>query len=137
VLTNPYIAQSLAHAIVAMQVNRRLAMGMINAMPLALGCFLPPVAIILILAPILHPINHGSRFRPDRFGVVMTLNLDAGLMTPPVGLNLYIVQGVAPDIPIGTVLRGVVPFILLLLLGIVILCFAPGLATWLPGQMIG
>ncbi|HSH68960.1 MAG TPA: TRAP transporter large permease [Deferrisomatales bacterium] len=136
VLTNLYIAQSLAHSIVALEVNRWVVMGLVNVMLLVLGCFLPPVAIILILSPILHPIITGLGFDPIWFGVVMTLNLEAGLVTPPVGLNLYIVQGVAPDIPIAAVLKGVVPFILLLLLGIVILCVVPGLATWLPGQMI-
>ncbi|MDF1553547.1 MAG: TRAP transporter large permease [Deferrisomatales bacterium] len=136
VLTNLYIAQSLAHGIVALEVNRWVVMGLINVMLLVLGCFLPPVAIILILSPILHPIITGLGFDPIWFGVVMTLNLEAGLVTPPVGLNLYIVQGVAPDIPIAAVLKGVVPFILLLLLGIVILCVVPGLATWLPAQMI-
>jgi TRAP-type C4-dicarboxylate transport system permease large subunit len=76
-------------------------------------------------------------FDPIWFGVIITLNLEAGLITPPVGLNLYIVQGIAPDIPLATVLRGSVPFILLLGLGIVILCFFPQLATWLPARMIG
>lgn len=137
VLTNLYIAQSLAHAIVELQVNRWVVMGLVNVLLLLLGCFLPPVAIILILSPILHPIVTGLGFDPIWFGVVMTLNLEAGLVTPPVGLNLYIVQGIAPDIPLSTVLRGVVPFILLLLLGIVILCVFPGLATWLPARMIG
>lgn len=137
VLTNLYIAQSLAEGIVALEVNRWVVMGLVNVMLLVLGCFLPPVAIILILSPILHPIITGLGFDPIWFGVVMTLNLEAGLVTPPVGLNLYIVQGVAPDIPIATVLKGVVPFILLLLLGIGILCIVPGLATWLPGHMIG
>ncbi len=137
VLTSLYIAQSLAQGIVALEVNRWVVMALINVMLLVLGCFLPPVAIILILSPILHPIITGLGFDPIWFGVVMTLNLEAGLVTPPVGLNLYIVQGVAPDIPIAAVLKGVVPFILLLLLGIVILCVAPGLATWLPAHMIG
>lgn len=137
VLTSLYVAQTLAQGIVALELNRWVVMALINVLLLVLGCFLPPVAIILILSPILHPIIMGLGFDPIWFGVVMTLNLEAGLVTPPVGLNLYIVQGVAPDIPIGTVLKGVVPFILLLLLGIVILSVFPGLATWLPAHMIG
>ena len=137
VLTSLYVAQTLAQGIVALELNRWVVMGLINVLLLVLGCFLPPVAIILILSPILHPIIVGLGFDPIWFGVVMTLNLEAGLVTPPVGLNLYIVQGVAPDIPIGAVLWGVVPFILLLLLGIFILCVFPGLATWLPAHMIG
>ncbi len=137
VLTNLYIAQSLAQAIVALEVNRWVVMVLINILLLVLGCFLPPVAIILIISPILHPIITGLGFDPIWFGVIMTLNLEAGLVTPPVGLNLYIVQGVAPDIPIATVLKGVIPFIVLLLVGIVILSVFPGMATWLPARMIG
>jgi tripartite ATP-independent transporter DctM subunit len=136
VLTNLYIAQTLAQQIVAMEVNRWIIMFMINVLLLVAGCFLPPVAIILILSPILHPIITGLGFDPIWFGVLMTLNLEAGLITPPVGLNLYIVKGIAPDIPLSTVLRGSYPFILLLFLGMVILCFFPGLATWLPAKMI-
>ncbi|HIE07154.1 MAG TPA: TRAP transporter large permease [Desulfarculaceae bacterium] len=136
VLTNLYIAQSMAHAIVDMEVSRWMVMGLINILLLVLGCFLPPVAIILILSPILHPIIIGLNFDPIWFGIVMTLNLEAGLVTPPVGLNLYIVQGVAPDIPISKVLKGVIPFIILLFVGIAILCLFPELSTWLPSKMI-
>jgi C4-dicarboxylate transporter DctM subunit len=136
VLTNLYIAQTMAQNIVAMEVNRWIIMFLINILLLVAGCFLPPVAIILILSPILHPIVTGLGFDPIWFGVLMTLNLEAGLITPPVGLNLYIVKGIAPDIPLSTVLRGSIPFILLLFLGMVILCFFPGLATWLPAKMI-
>jgi C4-dicarboxylate transporter, DctM subunit len=136
VLTNLYIAQTLAQNIVAMEVNRWVIMFAINVLLLVAGCFLPPVAIILILSPILHPIITGLGFDPIWFGVLMTLNMEAGLITPPVGLNLYIVKGIAPDIPLSTVLRGSFPFILLLFLGMLILCFFPGLATWLPDKMI-
>ncbi|MGE5842357.1 MAG: TRAP transporter large permease [Deltaproteobacteria bacterium] len=136
VLTNLYIAQTLAQHIVAMEVNRWIIMFMINVLLLVAGCFLPPVAIILILSPILHPIITGLGFDPIWFGVLMTLNLEAGLITPPVGLNLYIVKGIAPDIPLSTVLWGSIPFVLLLFLGMLIMCLFPGLATWLPGKMI-
>jgi C4-dicarboxylate transporter, DctM subunit len=137
VLTNLYIAQTLAEHIVALQFNRWWIMALINVLLLAGGCFLPPVAIILIICPILHPIITGLGFDPIWFGVLITLNLEAGLITPPVGLNLYVVQGIAPDIPLATVLRGSIPFVLLLMLGIVILSIFPQLATWLPDRMIG
>ncbi|MGE5256905.1 MAG: TRAP transporter large permease, partial [Hyphomicrobiales bacterium] len=137
VLTHLYIAQTLAQQIVALEVNRWLIMALINVLLLVAGCFLPPVAIIVIICPILHPIITGLGFDPIWFGVVITLNLEAGLITPPVGLNLYIVQGIAPDIPLTKVLRGSIPFILLLFLGIVILSIFPQLATWLPARMIG
>jgi C4-dicarboxylate transporter DctM subunit len=62
--------------------------------------------------------------------------MEAGLITPPVGLNLYIVQAIAPDVPLAQVLKGSLPFLLLLGLGIVILCIWPELALWLPNKMI-
>lgn len=136
VLTNLYVAQTLAQNIVAIEMNRWFIMFLINVLLLVAGCFLPPVAIILILSPILHPIITGLGFDPIWFGVLMTLNLEAGLITPPVGLNLYVVQGVAPDIPLATVLKGSMPFIGLLFLGMLILCVFPEIATWLPSLMI-
>lgn len=136
VLTNLYIAQTLAQQIVALEVNRWVIMGLINVLLLLGGCFLPPVAIILIICPILHPIITGLDFDPIWFGVVITLNLEAGLITPPVGLNLYVVKSIAPQIPLSRVLHGSIPFVLLLLLGIVILSFFPEIVTWLPSRMI-
>jgi TRAP-type C4-dicarboxylate transport system permease large subunit len=136
VLTNLFIAQTLTHMITEMQVNRWVTMFMINVLLLVMGCFLPPVAIILIVSPIIHPIVKTLGFDPVWFGVLMTLNLEAGLITPPVGLNLYVVKGITPDIPLSTILWGSLPFIILLFLGMVILCFFPQLATWLPGLMI-
>lgn len=136
VLTKLYITQSIANSIVSLQINKWLLMALINLFLLILGCFMPPVAIILITAPILHPIIIGVGFDPIWFGVIITLNMEAGLITPPVGLNLFVVQGIAPDIPLSEILRGSLPFIIMLCLGIIILCFWPELALWLPNKMI-
>jgi C4-dicarboxylate transporter DctM subunit len=136
VLTKLYITQTVANGIIDLALNKWLVMLIINFFLLVLGCFMPPVAIILITAPILHPIITGLGFDTIWFGVIITLNMEAGLITPPVGLNLYIVQGIAPDVPISQVLRGSMPFLLLLGLGIVILCIWPELALWLPNKMI-
>jgi C4-dicarboxylate transporter, DctM subunit len=136
VLTKLYITQTVANGIIGLELNRWLIMFIINVFLLILGCFMPPVAIILITAPILHPIIKGLGFDPIWFGVILTLNMEAGLITPPVGLNLYIVQGIAPDVPLSEVLRGSIPFIIMLCLGMVILCAWPDLALWLPNRMI-
>jgi len=136
VLTKLYITQTIANNIISLQVNKWLLMGLINLFLLILGCFMPPVAIILITAPILHPIITGLGFDPIWFGVIITLNMEAGLITPPVGLNLYIVQGIAQDVPLSEVLRGSLPFIIMLCLGILILCLWPELALWLPSKMV-
>ena len=104
----------------------------INIFLLIAGCFLPPVAIILMTAPILYPIITAAGFDPIWFGVIMTINMEIGLITPPVGLNLFVIQGIAPDISIGKILKGSFPFVLLMMLQIILLCIFPEIATWLP-----
>ncbi len=136
VLTELYITQAVAQSMVKLHVSRWVIMFFINIMLLVIGCFLPPVAAILILAPILHPVIVGLGFDPIWFGVVMTVNLEVGLITPPVGLNLYVVQGIAPDVSIDEVLKGSFPFVVILLVSIVIISIFPELATWLPRKMI-
>ncbi|MBM4330242.1 MAG: TRAP transporter large permease [Deltaproteobacteria bacterium] len=136
VLTKLYITQSIINHIVASGFSKWMLMFLINVFLLILGCFLPPVAIILILAPILHPILMKYGFDPIWFGVIMTINMEVGLITPPVGLNLYIVQGIAPDVPLSRVLMGSIPFVIILLLGIVICSIWPELTLWLPHKMI-
>ena len=67
----------------------------------------------------------------------MTVKLEIGLVTPPVGLNLYVVKNIAPEVPMAKVLLGVVPFVIIDLLVIVLLCIWPELALWRPNKMIG
>jgi C4-dicarboxylate transporter DctM subunit len=136
ILTNLYITQSITKAIVASGVGKWTLMLFINIFLLVLGCFLPPVAIILIVNPVTHPVILAYGFDPIWFGVVVTINMEVGLITPPVGLNLYIVQGIAPDVPLSKVLLGSLPFAIILLLGIVIISIWPELALWLPSKMI-
>ena len=136
VMTKLYITQSIINAIVGAGLSKWSLMIMINIFLLILGCFMPPVAIILILAPILYPVLVKYGFDPIWFGVIMTINMEVGLITPPVGLNLYIVQGIAPDVPLSRVLAGSFPFVLVLMLGIAICSIWPELTLWLPNKMI-
>jgi len=136
VMTKLYITQSIINIIVGAGLSKWSLMIMINLFLLLLGCFMPPVAIILILAPILYPVLVKYGFDPIWFGVIMTINMEVGLITPPVGLNLYIVQGIAPDVPLSRVLAGSFPFVLVLMLGIVICSIWPELTLWLPNKMI-
>jgi C4-dicarboxylate transporter DctM subunit len=136
VMTKLYVTQSIINAIVGSGFDKWSLMIMINIFLLILGCFMPPVAIIVILAPILYPVLVKYGFDPIWFGVIMTINMEVGLITPPVGLNLYIVQGIAPDVPLSRVLVGSAPFVLILLLGIVICSIWPELTLWLPNKMI-
>jgi C4-dicarboxylate transporter, DctM subunit len=132
-----YVTQTLADMLVNLELNRWLLMLMINAFLLAAGCFLPPVAIILMTMPILQPVLEAHGFDVIWFAVIMTINLEVGLIHPPVGLNLYVLRGVAPQVPIGTVMWGSLPFVLLMFLGLVLLSIFPEIATWLPEKMMG
>jgi tripartite ATP-independent transporter DctM subunit len=136
-LTRIDVTQSLATWIAALEVNRWVLMLVINVFLLVAGCFLPPVAIILMTAPILYPIVTSAGFDPIWFGVIVTINMEIGLITPPVGLNLYVINAIAPDVPIRKVLWGSVPYVVCMALGIVLLCLFPGIATWLPEWLMG
>jgi tripartite ATP-independent transporter DctM subunit len=132
-----FVTQSLAEGIAALDVNRWVLLALINVFLLLAGFFLPPVAVILMTAPVLLPIIETAAFDPYWFAVIMTINLEIGLITPPVGLNLYVINGIAPDIPLKTILAGSLPFVLAMIVGIVILCVFPGLVTWLPDLALG
>ncbi len=131
------VTQSVAEAIGALQVNRWVVLAAINLMLLVAGCFLPPAAIILMTTPILMPVITAAGFDPIWFGVVLTINMELGLITPPVGLNLFVINGISPDIKLTTILRGALPFMLCMVLAILILCVFPEIATWLPTQVMG
>jgi C4-dicarboxylate transporter, DctM subunit len=137
VLTDLYITQRLVSVIASIEASRWVIMALVNLLLLLLGCFLPPFAIILLVAPLLHPVIVGFGFDPVWFGIVVTINMEAGCITPPFGINLYVVKGIAPDMPIARILQGSMPFLLILLLGIVVLCIFPELALWLPRNMTG
>ncbi len=136
-LSSLFVTQSVAGWIGELEVNRWVLMAIINLFLLVSGFFLPPVAVILMSAPILLPIITAAGFDPYWFAVILTINMEIGLITPPVGLNLYVINGIAPDISLGKILVGSLPFVLCMVLAIVILSFLPGIATWLPDAVMG
>jgi tripartite ATP-independent transporter DctM subunit len=136
-LSSLYITQTLAQSIAESQFNPWVLMLMVNLFLLVAGCFIPPAGIILMSAPILLPIITGAGFDPVWFGIIMTINMEIGLITPPVGLNLFVVNGIAPDVPTRTILWGAVPYVLCMFAGIVILSVFPEIVTWLPDKLMG
>ncbi len=136
-LSSLFITQSIAEWIGSLDISRWVLMAIINVFLLIAGFFLPPVAVILMTAPILLPIILQAGFDPYWFAVVLTINMEIGLITPPVGLNLYVINGIAPEIPLREVLRGSVPYVLCMIVGIILLCLMPGIATWLPTWLMG
>ena len=136
-LSSLFITQSIAQWISALEVNRWVLMGFINVFLLISGFFLPPVAVILMSAPILLPVIINAGFDPYWFAVILTINMEIGLITPPVGLNLYVINGIAPDIRLQSILKGAFPYVMCMIVAIIILCFFPEIATWLPETIIG
>ena len=136
-LSSLFITQSIAEWIGTLEVNRWVLMGFINVFLLIAGFFLPPVAVILMSAPILLPIVTSAGFDPYWFAVILTLNMEIGLISPPVGLNLYVINAIAPDISLKTILLGSLPYVFCMVLAIVILSIFPWLATGLPDLVLG
>ena len=106
-------------------------------MVIVLGFFLPPVSIILMTAPIILPPLKAAGFDLIWFGILMTITMETGLIHPPVGLNIFVINNIAPDIPLADIMRGVVPFVLLMLLAVVLICLFPSIATGLPDAIMG
>ena len=132
VLTNLDAPQQLTSYVVSLEANRWLIFIAINILLLFLGCILESVSIIFITLPILFPLIVQLGFDPIWFNVVMLLNLELALITPPVGMNLFVLQGISPDSKMTQIIKGVIPFGAAMALEILILCFFPQLATWLP-----
>ncbi|MBK0326146.1 TRAP transporter large permease subunit [Rhodobacteraceae bacterium F11138] len=103
----------------------------VMAMIFVMGMFFESIAIILITTPILLPTMSALDIDLIWYGVLLMINLELAMITPPVGMNLFVIKGVT-DAPLSEVVRGAFPYVLLMLLGLVILLFAPDLATWLP-----
>lgn len=136
-LSNLFVAQSIAEYISQLNLSPWVLMGAINIFLLCAGFFLPPVAVIIMSVPILLPIITNAGFDPYWFAVILTINMEIGLITPPVGLNLYVINGIAPDIPLKTILKGSLPFVGCMVLAIIILSLFPELVTWLPDKVMG
>ena len=126
-LSSTFVTQSIAGWISDLEVNRWVLMAIINVFLLVAGFFLPPVAVILMTAPILLPIILSAGFDPYWFAVILTINMEIGLITPPVGLNLYVINSIAPDISLGTVLRGSFPYVLCMIFASCFCAFFPRL----------
>ena len=137
VMSYLHISQSTAQWIVDMHLSRWVLLAAILLMVVVLGFFLPPVSIILMTAPIILPPLKAAGFDLIWFGVIMTIVMEMGLIHPPVGLNIFVIKNIAPDIPLRDVMWGVMPFVALMMLAVVMLCFFPEIATWLPDHLMG
>ncbi|MBW1797438.1 MAG: TRAP transporter large permease [Deltaproteobacteria bacterium] len=99
------------------------------------GCFMDALAMVMLTIPIFFPVSQALGFDPIWFGVVIVLITEMGVITPPVGVNVYVVYGVAKDVPLEVIFKGVLPMVLALLICNIILLFFPQIALFLPGLM--
>jgi C4-dicarboxylate transporter, DctM subunit len=109
-----------------------VVMILILAMYLIAGCFMDSLAMVTLTVPILYPTVVKLGFDPIWFGVIIVLVVEMGVITPPVGINVYIIKGVAPDVPMGRIFKGAMAFLVGMLVLAVLLLIFPILATWLP-----
>jgi tripartite ATP-independent transporter DctM subunit len=137
VMSYLHISQSAAEAIVAMHLPRWELLFSILVLVIVLGFFLPPVSIILMTAPIILPPLRAANFDIIWFGIIMTIVMEMGLIHPPVGLNIFVIRNVAPDIPLREVIWGTLPFVLLMMGAVLVLCFVPEISTFLPNMVMG
>jgi tripartite ATP-independent transporter DctM subunit len=137
VMSYLHISQGAAQWIVGLHLSRWLLLLAILLMVVVLGFFLPPVSIILMTAPIILPPLRAAGFDLIWFGVVMAVVMEMGLIHPPVGLNIFVINRIAPDIGLGAIIRGTLPFVVLMAIAVVILSLIPGIALWLPTAVYG
>jgi len=99
---------------------------------LILGTVFDGVALILLTVPIFFPVIKALGYDPVWFGILIVVVVEIGLITPPIGVNLFVIRSVVPDIPLTTVVRGVIPFIVADLLRILLIAAVPAISLWLP-----
>ncbi len=134
VLTTERIPQAITEQIVAMGMEPWQFLIVVNILLLIAGNFMEPTGIILILAPILFPIAEQLGIDPVHLGIIMTVNLEIGMVTPPVGLNLFVTSGIT-GMPIFSVVRAALPWLMVLLTFLVIVTYVPEISLFLPNLL--
>ena len=130
------VPDALIAGLTSLAANKWLVLAIINVILLVLGCFMEGIAIMLLTVPIFMPIVLKLGIDPVHFGVVMTLNLMIGLLTPPVGMVLYAMSSVA-KVSVVDLTRELVPFMISIFAVLVLITFVPGVVTWLPRLIMG
>jgi len=125
----------LAEWLGGLAVSRYVIMGFIIFGYLIAGCFMDSLAMITLTVPVLYPVILKLGFSPIWFGVIIVLVGEMGVITPPVGINVYVIKGVALDVPLETIFRGIFPFLAAIIVCTIILIAFPQIALFLPSFM--
>lgn len=139
---NPFFAitripEALGNGLVGLGLGAYGTLFVILAAYIVLGMFMDGLSMLVVTVPIVFPVVVGLGFDPIWFGVVAVIVIEMGMITPPVGLNVFVVRGVAEDVPLMTIFRGVTPFLIAMLVGLLLIIAIPGIALILPNSMFG
>ena len=134
-ITISEIPMMLSDVIVGLHLSRWFVFIAILFLYLILGMVMNIIPMIMITLPILYPTVAALGFDPIWFGVVMVIMMEMGQITPPVGVNVFVIAGVAKDVPMSVIFRGIVPFAFGMVFVIILLCFFPQIALYLPSTM--
>ena len=127
----------LAAFIGDLNVSRYIILAAIVVVYMILGCFMDALPMIMLTVPIFFPIITGLGFDPIWFGVMIIIVMMMGFITPPVGMNCYVLSGIIRDVPLGTIFAGAVPYLVALAVGAVIITIFPDIALWIPDLIYG
>jgi len=108
----------------------------VNIMLLVAGNFMEPSSLIMIIAPLIFPVAMQLGIDPIHLGIIITVNMEVGMLTPPVGLNLFVASGVSGR-SLGEVVQASIPWFFVLLVGLLIVTYIPAISLWLPTLMYG
>lgn len=136
VLTTEQIPQQLAEMIVNWGMEPWVFLIVVNVLLLIGGSFMEPSGLLLIVAPILFPIGVELGIDPIHLGIIMVVNMEVGMITPPVGLNLFVIVGIT-DMTIMEVVKAVLPWLLILLVFLLLITYVPQISLFLPNLMYG
>ncbi|NLK20335.1 MAG: TRAP transporter large permease subunit [Synergistaceae bacterium] len=135
VMTLLMIPQKLTELVISNNFSVMMFLIAMNVLMIILGCILETVSIVLLTMPLVTPILHALGIDPIWYGIVVTVNMTLALITPPVGMNLYIINSLRPDIRMGETIAGVFPMMAIMLVFLVLVILFPGMSTWLPSIM--
>lgn len=134
-LTAYGLPQELATTMLTISPNKWVTFAAVMIVMLILGCFLEPVGILMITMPFVFPTLTAMGFDPIWLGVECTIACMVGMITPPVGMNLFVLKGCVPGLDLATVIKGAIPMCVLMLISLVIIALFPAIATFLPASM--
>jgi len=130
-LTSQGIPQQVAEWIISVAPQPWMFLVYVNILLLIVGCFMEPNSAILVLAPLFYPIVMKMNINPIHFGIIMIYNLELGMLTPPLGLNLFVASGMT-GFPLSRVVRASIPFIIAMFIMLLFYTYVPSFSTWLP-----